>query len=64
VSWTIRRLALVIALLACLPLALPASAHAATNQLTGTAFFNPSPGTPCPEPPRPTTAILSLPGES
>lgn len=38
-------------LLASLPLALPASAHAATNQLTGTAFFNPSLGTPCPEPP-------------
>ena len=45
-SRTIRRLTFVV-LLASLPLALPA--HAATNQLTGTAaFFNP--GT-CPEPP-------------
>ena len=49
-SKTIRRLTFVAALLASLLLALPASAHAATNQLTGTAFFNPSPG-PCPEPP-------------
>ncbi len=45
-SRTIRRLTFVV-LLASLPLALPA--HAATNQLTGTAaFFNP--GT-CPEEP-------------
>jgi len=51
VSKTIRRLTFVAALLASLLLALPASAHAATNQLTGTAFFNPSLGTPCPEPP-------------
>jgi hypothetical protein len=53
VSTTIRPLTFVVALLAGLLLALPAPAHAANHQLTGTAFFNPSPGTPCPELPSP-----------
>jgi hypothetical protein len=48
---TIRPLAFVVALLASLLLALPAPAHAAHHQLTGTAFFSPSPDTPCPAPP-------------
>jgi len=48
VSTTIRPLTFVVALLASLLLALPAaSAHAANHQLTGTAFLNPSPDTPC-----------------
>ncbi len=55
-SRTIRRLTSMVVLLAS-PLALPASAHAATNQLDGTAFYNTSQGEPCPEPPRPTTTI-------
>lgn len=50
-SATIRRLTFVVVLLASLLLALPAQAQAGTRQLTGTAFFNPTPGTPCPEPP-------------
>jgi hypothetical protein len=44
---TIRPLTFVVALLASLLLALPAPAHAANHQLTGTAFFNP--GTSCPD---------------
>ena len=48
-STTIRPLTFVVALLASLLLALPAPAHAANHQLTGTAFFNPS--TLCPGPP-------------
>ena len=51
VSAIIRQLTFMIALLVSLALAIPAPAHAATDQLTGTAFFNPSPGTPCPEAP-------------
>jgi len=50
-STTVRRLAFVVVLLAGLLLAVPAQAQAANNQLSGTAYFNPSPGTPCPEPP-------------
>jgi len=49
VSTTIRPLTFVVALLASLLLALPAPAHAANHQLTGTAFFNPD--TSCPDPP-------------
>jgi hypothetical protein len=45
----IRPLTFAVAMLASLLLALPALAHAATHQLTGTAFFNPSQGTPCPD---------------
>jgi hypothetical protein len=51
VSPTIRPLMFAVGLLASLLLALPAPAHAANRQLTGTAFFSPSPGTPCPVPP-------------
>jgi hypothetical protein len=52
VSTTIRRqLRAVVLLLACVLMALPATARAATNQLTGTAFFDSSPGTVCAEPP-------------
>jgi hypothetical protein len=53
VSTTIRPLTFVVALLASLLLALPAPAHAANHQLTGTASFNPPPPprTPCPDPP-------------
>ena len=47
---TIRPLAFVVALLAGLLLALPAPAHAADRQLTGTAFFSPPPE-PCPDAP-------------
>src|SRR5829696_6677478 len=36
-------------LMAGLLIALSAPANAATNQLSGTAFFNPSEGEPCPE---------------
>jgi len=46
---TIRPLTFVVALLASLLLALPAPAHAANDQLTGTALFNP--GTSCPDSP-------------
>ena len=48
VSTTVRPLTFAVGLLASLLLALPAPAPAANHQLTGTAFFNPSPGTPCP----------------
>ena len=51
VSTTIRPLTFMVALVASVLLALPAPAHAANHQLSGTAFFNPSPGTPCPVPP-------------
>jgi hypothetical protein len=51
VSTAIRPLMLAVGMLASLLLALPAPAHAANHQLAGSAFFNPSPGTPCPEPP-------------
>lgn len=52
VSKTIRQqVKFVVVLLASVLLALPATAHAATNQLTGTAFFDPSPGMVCAEPP-------------
>jgi hypothetical protein len=47
----IQRLALVVVLMAGFLLALSAPANAATNQLSGIAFFNPSPTDPCPEPP-------------
>ena len=47
----IRPFTFAVGLLASLLLALPAPAHAANHQLSGTAFFNPSPGTPCPVPP-------------
>ena len=49
----IGALTFVVSLLASLLLALPAPAHAANHQLTGTASFNPPPppGTPCPAPP-------------
>jgi len=47
----LRQITFVAVLLAGLLLALPTRADAATSQLTGTAFFNPSMGTPCPEPP-------------
>ena len=47
----IRPLTFVVALLAGLLLALPVPAHAANHQPAGTAFLNPSPGTPCPAPP-------------
>ena len=43
-----RRLAFVVMLMAGLAIALSAPANAATNQLSGTAFFNPSTGDPCP----------------
>ena len=46
-----RHISFVLILLASLLLALPAPAHAAMRQITGTAFFNPSPGAPCPEAP-------------
>jgi hypothetical protein len=49
VSATIRPLTFVVALLASLLLALPAPAHAANDQLTGTALFNPV--TSCPDSP-------------
>ena len=48
---TIRPLTLAVGLLAGLLLTLPTPAQAADHRLTGTAFVNPSPGTPCPEPP-------------
>ena len=48
---TIRPLTLAVGLLASLLLALPTPAHAVDHRLTGTAFFNPSTGTPCPVPP-------------
>src|SRR5436309_15923398 len=53
VSTTIRPLTFVVALLASLLLGLPAAAHAANHQLSGTASFNPPPPprTPCPDPP-------------
>ena len=57
VQLRVRPLTFAVGLLASLLLALPAPAHAANHQLSGTAFFNPSPGTPCPAPPWPTTAI-------
>jgi hypothetical protein len=47
VSTTIRPLTFVVALLASLLVALPAPAHAANHQLTGTAVFDPS----CPDAP-------------
>ena len=46
-----RRLAFAVMLMAGLLIALSAPANAATNQLSGTAFFNPSKGDPCPEEP-------------
>lgn len=46
-----RQLAFVLALLASFLLALPAPAHAAMRQVTGTAFFDSSPGSLCPEAP-------------
>jgi len=46
-----RRLAFVVMLMAGLPIALSVPANAATNQLSGTAFLNPSKGDPCPENP-------------
>jgi hypothetical protein len=49
VSATIRPLAFVVALLASLLLALPAPAHAANDQLTGTALFTAG----CPDAPSP-----------
>lgn len=45
------QLAFVVTVLTSFILALPTPAEAATNQLRGTALFNPAPGTPCPEPP-------------
>jgi hypothetical protein len=51
VSTTIRPRMFAVGLLASLLLALPSPAHAANHQLTGTAVFNSSPGTPCPVPP-------------
>ena len=48
---TIRPLTFAVGLLASLLLALPTPAQAADHRLTGTAFVNPSPGTPCPVPP-------------
>ncbi|MFL5862079.1 MAG: hypothetical protein ACJ780_15090 [Solirubrobacteraceae bacterium] len=52
-STTIRPLAVAVGLLAGLLLRLPAPAHAANHQLTGTAVLNPPPppGTPCPDAP-------------
>ncbi|HEV8177652.1 MAG: hypothetical protein H0V07_14935 [Propionibacteriales bacterium] len=51
-STTIRQqLKVVVFLLTSVLLALPATAHAATSPLTGTAFFDSSPGTLCAEPP-------------
>lgn len=47
----IQRLALAVALMTGGLLMLSAPANAATNQISGTAFFNPSPAAPCPEPP-------------
>ena len=44
-----RRLAFLVMLMAGSLIALSAPANAATNQLSGTAFFNPSKGDPCPE---------------
>jgi hypothetical protein len=51
VSTIIRPLTFVVALLASLLLALPAPSRVANHQLTGTAFFTPSPDTdtPCPK---------------
>jgi hypothetical protein len=46
-----QRLTFVIVVIAGLLLALSTTANAATTQLSGTAFFNPSPNSPCPEPP-------------
>ena len=48
----IQWLAFVVVLMAGFLPALSAPANAATNQLSGTAFFNPSPNNPCPEPPQ------------
>ena len=48
---TIRPLTFAVGLLASLLLALPTPAPAADHRLTGTAFVNPSTGTPCPAPP-------------
>ncbi len=61
-STTIRPLAFVVALLASLLLALPAAAHAANHQLTGTAFFTPFPDrdTPCPKAPSAYKSYLPL----
>ena len=56
-STTIRPLTFVVALLASLLLALPASAHAANHQLTGTAFLTRPRARPAPHLRRPTTAI-------
>ena len=46
-----RQISFVLILLASLLLALPAPAHAAMRQITGTAYFNSSSGAPCPEAP-------------
>ena len=46
-----RRLAFGVMLMAGLLIAFSAPANAATNQLSGTAFFNSSEGDPCPENP-------------
>ena len=45
----IGSLTFVVALLVSLLLALPAPAHAANHQLTGTALLQPEQGTPCPK---------------
>jgi hypothetical protein len=46
-----RQLTFALALLASCVLALPAPAHAATRQITGTAYFDSSPGAFCADPP-------------
>jgi len=51
VSTVLGQLKVVVLLLASLFMVLPAPAHAAGSQLTGTAFVNPFPGAPCAEPP-------------
>ena len=50
-STVLGQLKVVVLLLASLFMVLPAPAHAAGSQLTGTAFVNPFPGAPCAEPP-------------
>jgi hypothetical protein len=51
VMMKIRRIRFVSPVLAGLLLALAAPAQASTYEFNGNAYFNPSPGTPCPEPP-------------
>lgn len=55
-----RQLTFVLVLLASLLLGLPAPAHAAMRQLTGTAYFSSSPSELCPEPQPPYDSYPAL----